>query len=593
MKNQSRILAGRPWKLLIFIGFLVACLSIRFDFYYDLNDDTAIRDILSGRYTGVPSGYCIQMLYPLGWLIAAAYRAIRTISWYGWFLCICQFTVLVLIGWRLLDLTKKVWLQAILLVLEGVLVLGLMGRELVIVQYSVTSGLCMAGAIFWYLTTPGEQKPASYLRSNLVAIVLVLVSFMIRTEVCMMLLPFLALAGLSQWAKEKEAFTGTNVRKYLLVVGTAFLGMLILYSLDSFAYRSTEWKSFRAFFDARTQLYDYYGIPAYEQNEEFYQSIGLSQESYTLLQNYNFALDDSIDEGLLERIVQYQRENAGLYRIGGLAFRNSPKEALWLYKQQLLTLENGIKTCMILAAYLLYFLLTSGRRKSGCCWRIVLLFGIRSALWMYLYMVNRVLARVTVPLLIMEFALLAGWIIQELQELDTASCLQRMKVSGVITLLGLCGLTGTVINMENTGKEYEMRQEADIRWNTLTAYCSSNSQQYYSIDVYSSTSYQGTPYSDKIFATSDNQYTNYDICGGWISKSPLTRAKQDRAGFGGLEEALLTGDALFVTKPDSDVSWLKAYYLKRGKTVEPQVMNEVKTAAGETVYLVYGLIGVQ
>ncbi len=593
MKNQSRILAGRPWKLLIFIGFLVACLSIRFDFYYDLNDDTAIRDILSGRYTGVPSGYCIQMLYPLGWLIAAAYRAIRKISWYGLFLCICQFTVLVLIGWRLLGLTKKVWLQAILLVLEGVLVLGLMGRELVIVQYSVTSGLCMAGAIFWYLTTPGEQKPASYLRSNLVAIVLVLVSFMIRTEVCMMLLPFLALAGLSQWAKEKKPFTGTNVRKYLLVVGTAFLGMLILYSLDSFAYRSTEWKSFRAFFDARTQLYDYYGIPAYEQNEEFYQSIGLSQESYTLLQNYNFALDDSIDEGLLERIVQYQRENAGLYRIGGLVFRNSPKEALWLYKQQLLTMENGIKTCMILAAYLLYFLLTSGRRKSGCCWRIVLLFGIRSALWMYLYMVNRVLARVTVPLLIMEFALLAGWIIQELQELDTASCLQRMKVSGVITLLGLCGLTGTVINMENTGKEYEMRQEADIRWNTLTAYCSSNSQQYYSIDVYSSTSYQGTPYSDKIFATSDNQYTNYDICGGWISKSPLTRAKQDRAGFGGLEEALLTEDALFVTKPDSDVSWLKAYYLKRGKTVEPQVMNEVKTAAGETVYLVYGLIGVQ
>lgn len=593
MRNQSRVLNGRLWKILVFMGLMIACLAIRFDFYYDLNDDTAIRDILSGRYTGEPSGYCIQMLYPLGWLIATAYRAIRKISWYGLFLCTCQFGVLALIAWRLLSITKKVWLQVILLILEGVLALGLMGRELVILQYSVTSGLCMAGAIFWYLTTPRDQKPAPYLRGNLAAVALVLIAFMIRTEVCMMLLPFLALAGLSQWAKETKPFAGTNVRKYLMVAGSAFLGILILYSIDSFAYRSTEWKSFRAFFDARTQLYDYYGIPAYEQNEEFYQSIGLSQESYTLLQNYNFALDDSIDEGLLERIVQYQRENAGLYRIGGLAFRNSPKKALWLYKQQLLTLENGIKTCMILATYLLYFLLASGRRKSGCCWRILLLFGIRSALWMYLYMVNRVLARVTVPLLIMEFALLSGWIIQELQKLDTISRLQRMKVSGVITLLGLCGLTGTVINMENTGKEYEMRQEADIRWNALTAYCNSNSQQYYSIDVYSSTSYQGTPYSDKIFATSDNQYTNYDICGGWISKSPLTRAKQEKAGFGGLEEALLTGDALFVAKLDSDVSWLKAYYLKRGKTVELQVMDEVKTAAGETVYLVYGLIGVQ
>ena len=285
MKNQSRVLNGRLWKILIFMGIMVACLAIRFDFYYDLNDDTAIRDILSGRYTGEPSGYCIQMLYPLGWLIAATYRAIRKISWYGLFLCACQFGVLALIAWRLLSVTKKVWLQVILLILEGVLAFGLMGRELVILQYSVTSGLCMAGAVFWYLTTPRDQKPAPYLRGNLAAVVLVLIAFMIRTEVCMMLLPFLALAGLSQWSKETKPFAGTNVRKYLMVAGSAFLGILILYSIDSFAYRSTEWKSFRAFFDARTNLYDFYGIPDYDRNEEFYQSIGLSRESYTLLQN--------------------------------------------------------------------------------------------------------------------------------------------------------------------------------------------------------------------------------------------------------------------------------------------------------------------
>lgn len=593
MRNQSRVLNGRLWKILVFMGLMIACLAIRFDFYYDLNDDTAIRDILSGRYTGEPSGYCIQMLYPLGWLIAAAYRAIRKISWYGLFLCACQFGVLALIAWRLLSITKKVWLQVILLILEGVLAFGLMGRELVILQYSVTSGLCMAGAIFWYLTTPRDQKPAPYLRGNLAAVALVLIAFMIRTEVCMMLLPFLALAGLSQWAKETKPFTGTNVRKYLMVAGSAFLGILILYSIDSFAYRSTEWKSFRTFFDARTNLYDFYGIPDYDQNEEFYQSIGLSRESYTLLQNYNFALDDSIDESLLERIAQYQQENAGnggtLYRIDGFVCKNSPKEALWLYKQHLLTLENGIKTCILLAAYLLYFLLASGRKKSGCCWRVLSLFVIRSALWMYLYMVNRVLTRVTVPLLIMEFALLAGWIIQEIQTLDTSSRFNIMKVSGVITLLGLCGLMETVINMENTGKEYDMRLEADARWNTLTEYCSHNPKQYYSIDVYSSTSYQGTPNADKIFAASDNQYTNYDICGGWIAKSPLMKAKQEKAGFKGLEEALLTGQVLFVAKPDSDVSWLSAYYQNRGKTVEPKVTDEVKTADGETIYLIYQL----
>ena len=596
MKNQSRVLWGRLWKVLVFAGVLIVGLTIRFDFYYDLNDDTAIRDILSGRYTGEPSGYCIQMLYPLGWLIAAAYRAIRKVSWYGLFLCLCQFGVLTLIAWRLTAFAKKTWMQVVLLVMEGLLALGLAGRELVIVQYSVTSGLCMMGAVFWYLTTPRDQKPAPYLRGNVIAILLVLLSFMLRTEVCIMLMPFLLLAGLSQWAKEKKPFDGTNVRKYMLVIGSTLLGMLVLYSLNSFAYRLAEWKSFNHFFDARTSLYDFYGIPDYDQNLEFYQSIGLSEESYTLLQNYNFALDDSIDESLLMRIATYQKEQAGvqnsLYKIGGFVCKNSPKEALWLYKRHLLSFDSGAKMCILLAAYLLYFLLASGRRNSGCVWKILLLAAVRSVLWMYLYMVDRVLNRVTIPLLITEFALLAAWIIQEVAELDnseTSRRLQLMKVTGVLSLLLLCGLTGTVINMDSTRQEYEMREEANARWNALTAYCRADEEHYYSIDVYSSTSYQGVSYSDKLFDGADNLYRNYDICGGWVAKSPLTRIKQEKSGIKELEEALLTGKAFFVAKPDSDLTWLSEYYSSRGKSIEPEIIDEIETADGTIAYMVYSL----
>ena len=57
--------------------------AIGFDFFYDLNDDVLIKDILSGAYTGTPSGYNNQMMYPISVLIAGLYRLIPSVPWYG------------------------------------------------------------------------------------------------------------------------------------------------------------------------------------------------------------------------------------------------------------------------------------------------------------------------------------------------------------------------------------------------------------------------------------------------------------------------------------------------------------------------------
>ena len=49
---------GQKWReaglaALIVVGAWLF-LAVFFDFYYDLNDDTAMKDILSGTYTGIP-----------------------------------------------------------------------------------------------------------------------------------------------------------------------------------------------------------------------------------------------------------------------------------------------------------------------------------------------------------------------------------------------------------------------------------------------------------------------------------------------------------------------------------------------------------
>ena len=62
-----------------------------FDFYYDLNDDTMMLDIMAGAYSGTPDGHNMQTLYPLGAVIPLCYRVWGSVPWYGLFLCLCQF----------------------------------------------------------------------------------------------------------------------------------------------------------------------------------------------------------------------------------------------------------------------------------------------------------------------------------------------------------------------------------------------------------------------------------------------------------------------------------------------------------------------
>lgn len=587
MESLRKPAFSRLWKVALFMLLFVAGIAIAFDFYYDLNDDTTIKDIISGAYTGSPSGYSVQMLYPLSFVVSLLYKAIPGIPWYGLFLCICQFGAVALIAWRSTKLVKKQWMQIGVLVFEVLFAAGFLIRQFVMIQYSVTSGICMATAIFLFLTGEEKESPGQYLKQNLVPVLLVVLSFMIRTEMCLILFPFLLLAGFSKWMAQEKVFTVHNVKKYLYVLGAAFLGMMIVFSLDKLstvtAGNHDDWKSFQSFFDARTKLYDFYGIPSYEENQEFYQEIGLAREEYTLLENYNFSLDEAIDEHLLEKLVDYQEAHAGegqsLSKTAGFVSKKNLKEALWLYKEQVLGMKSGVYAYLLLALYFSYVLVSSGRKKSGFYWKILLLLVIRSILWLYLFMVDRSLERITCPLLLAESMVLLGWIIGETtrkQESTEKFLMTKAQGAGVYILLAVCAAAALVSNVQRTGTEYENRERINSRWESLIAYCKEHTEAYYVIDVYSSTSYEGVFYSEKIFEDVDNSYRNFDICGGWLSKSPLMKEKLVRSNISDLESALYAGERVyFVADGDKDLSWLIDYYAFKGQNIEPERVDTI------------------
>lgn len=600
MESLKKLFVSRLTQIVLFTTFLVVGLSVTYDFYYDLNDDTTIKDIISGAYTGKPSAYSVQMLFPLSFCISLCYRAIPGIPWYGLFLCVCQFGAWALIAWRVTGVVKKQWQQYMALCFEMVIYFGLLIRQLVIVQYSVTSGICMATAILLYLTGEEKELPRQNLKQNIASILLVILSFMIRTEMCIMLLPFLVLSGFCKWMSNEKIFTVQNIKRYLYLIGTALIGMTVVLALDKLSIatsgESEAWQAFREFFDERTTLYDFYGIPSYEEHAAFYEMIGCSEESYSLLQNYNFSLDESIDEYLLENVVNYQEKMAktgcGLAMTAGMISKNSLSEAIWLYKEQLIHAKSGVYAYMLLAAYISFVLLAGGRKNSGCYWKMALLLVIRSILWIYLFMVDRVLDRVTCPLLVAELMVLLGWIIQEsirVKPIAKNFVYVKLQAIGTYSLLAICAFLACVMNAQKLQSEYEARERINSRWESLIAYCAEHEDAYYAVDVYSSTSYEGISYSEKIYKNVDNSYRNFDICGGWLSKSPLMYEKLGKMQIETLEEALISKDNVyFVATPDKDLSWLVDYYAYKGKTVNPFKVDTIYDNGAEC-FAVYHL----
>lgn len=73
--------------LTVFLLLVVLVFAgIRYDYYFDLNDDVLMKDILAGVYTGDPEGHNIQMLWLISGFISLFYRVIRSLPWYGIFL---------------------------------------------------------------------------------------------------------------------------------------------------------------------------------------------------------------------------------------------------------------------------------------------------------------------------------------------------------------------------------------------------------------------------------------------------------------------------------------------------------------------------
>lgn len=597
---------------LIFIAVNVLLMGICFDFYYDLNDDTMMKDIMAGAYSGIPDGHNMQTLYPLGALIAFCYKLCRTVPWYGLFLCLCQFGCFYLAGVRLCALAdipggrRGGRHKAVLLLGMSLYMWGVCLPHLVSIQYTVTCTMLSAGAIFLFLTTQDGLNSQQFVVKNIPSIVLVIVAYQLRSEMLLLTFPLICLAGLYRLTAEKEIFAKENLYRYGGVLGVILAGMLLSYGADGAAYGSVEWKAFRDFFDARTTVYDFY--PELITDEGYagaLTELGVETHQRELLRNYNFGLDDAIDTELIVRLADYAADTIG----GGKDWAEIARRKLDDYLYRTFHGGDAPYNIMVLWAYAAVLMAgcsvcwsrerraasqESGQREEAqgvgvgmlrryaFVWQLALLALVRSALWMFILMRGRDPARITHSLYLAEFALLAGMLARELRGLP-AGAGKSGVMRGMTVLAGIIIVGSLTDSLSRVREDQSRREWVNTAWYEIDDYCREHGENFYFEDVYSTVSF-----SQKLFEAADNSYANYDIMGGWMCKSPLYLEKLRRLGVTSAGQAL-TQDNVYLIMSDAEqldrgLGWLMAYYAAQGMAVSVEPTDDI--GASYTVYRV-------
>lgn len=621
LKKRENWLIPAFCCLVLFLGTGMA-----WDYYFDLNDDVLIRDILSGVYTGEPEALTAQLLWPLSALLAGLYRVLPGVPVFGAFLWLCQAGSIFLILKRSLDAVsgsaapgkiraagtssvsgslKKLCLS----LLETLLIAACLLYHLVFVQYTVTAGLLATAAIFTFLTVrerEGERAVTFWLRC-LPAALLFWLAFCLRSEMGLLLLPLAGVGGIWKWAARAirgPVFTGRNAASFLGLFGLILAGVLACFGADRLACSDPEWQEFEALFDARTQVYDFYdaSLRSFEENREFYEGLGLTETQCELLVNYNYGADDAIDAQVMERIAAYGRETRG-------TFAHSLAEGIWLYVQRLknnrsivpddqlpwLALEGGLAALLLAAAFVRWRAARKEKKTfpkgQGILWKLLLLGAVRSGLWMYLILRERVPERISHPLYFCELVMLA-WLF-----LDTVCGMRQIsgqqssgwQTSGpeglpvrVIRIAALVlSLAAVVIwlpqEAECTDAEYARREQGNAV--NLAALSRYRQENLYLADVMST-----VDFSEKLF-TEKIRPGNYDLLGGWMCKSPHSEKKLAAFGYESMGQAVLSGENVrFVGEAGTDWSWLTELLAEHGGNGE-LVLEEEITAEGRSLYI--------
>lgn len=264
-----------------------------FELLHETNDDLALSFLVEGAY-GERTEYLVYQNVLWGKLLIGLYSLIPAIKWYN----ILMYLMLFLTFLALTYVFIRVQGRKMGLVSSTALLLFCGYYSYVVFQYSRIAPLATAGGlILLFYAIEHAQSKVEKTIGILVGALLAVWGSMLRFQ--MFALAVVLVGGVIglykvwQIVKEKQSDWVKQIGTYVLVFGTVGALSLLCYVIDGMHYSSDEeWSKYQEFNKVRTELWDY-GFPDYEENQEAYESVGISEN------DYNYYLMWNMDEEVM------------------------------------------------------------------------------------------------------------------------------------------------------------------------------------------------------------------------------------------------------------------------------------------------------
>lgn len=525
----------------------------KYGLYYNTNDDQALRAMASGLFDGVCEPHLIFMKYTFGCVLAYLYRTFPALDWYGIILCTVMYISLCAVISRLLkrcDGFLPVTRAA--LFVYGITVLTVL-LESVSFQWTVISAFAGAAGMFLYYT---DEKNST---ANIILVVfLFYMSYVIRYKCFYMMTPVIGLLVLKKGGITGRLFGKDKDRKPRMKVLAAMAVFAILFAGTEFiekkAYDTPEWQAYHDYNYARSDLMDYYGFPAYADNQEFYEKNNISYEEFTVIKRYGLNFIDDLDAAKLRIIADYAEaqftEEPAFSRI---------QNALVECMDTLLARQSIFLTLLslFLAAAVLY--LYRGDLSVQIT-EILITAGIL-AMCVYLCWSGRFPLRVSMGLMFIHamasLALLYEKITFEMPAINVFS------VSCILLSVLMCGTELLTIRNE----AYRLNNEDSI-FNTWYDLSVQHPENNYIYEIYLETPHRFT------FAFSGDDSNVFSV-GGWTSKTAFRRRQMEKADAEHLSDILFRENTYYVSYATEKVEYIKNYFDSIGRPCRIEVIEKL------------------